>query len=155
MFVYAGHTHTPRLLPPLPLRPCPAPLYIALLILIENKCSISCGGQKAVDCIAWRGHQGVWPAVVGGGATGAGRGQKFSKMQIIKWQPIKYANELCGVARTHTPRETGQTLGMGMRGTDIGAACTTDRQRRHIWPACWGVRQGERQSALCLWRFIY
>lgn len=27
---------------------------------------------------------------------------KFSKMQIIKWQPIKYANELCGVARTHT-----------------------------------------------------
>jgi len=23
-------------------------------------------------------------------------------MQIIKWQPIKYANELCGVARTHT-----------------------------------------------------
>lgn len=44
----------------------------------------------------------MWPAVVGGGATGAGRGQKFSKMQIIKWQPIKYANELCGVARTHS-----------------------------------------------------
>lgn len=55
MFVYAGHTHTPDL-PPLPLRPCLAPLYIALLILIENKCSISCGGQKAVDCIARRGH---------------------------------------------------------------------------------------------------
>lgn len=80
----------------------------------------------------------MWPAVVGGAATAAGRGQKFSKMQIIKWQPIKYANELCGVARTHshthTPRETRQTLGMGMRGTDSDAACTTDRQRQHIWP---------------------
>jgi len=31
--------------------PYPRSRCIALLILIENKCSISCGGQKAGECI--------------------------------------------------------------------------------------------------------
>lgn len=68
----------------------------------------------------------MWPAVVGGGATGAGRGQKFSKMQIIKWQPIKYANELCGVARTHSHTHTERDA------TDAGNGYEGDRQRRSM-----------------------
>lgn len=143
MFICICGPHTPDPYPLCLFAPLAGPC-IALLILIENKCSISCGGQKAGDCICQDSSQepgGLWPAGRGrgieGDATGTGRGQKFSKMQIIKWQPIKYANELCGVARAHTYTCTDTDTDTGQRQRQSErrgqTACTTNRRAAHIW----------------------